>query len=118
MISNICAESLSATYLTFSAVSKYAGVTLFQLSYACLLYTSKELAEKGFLTSSCCPAFVSYIEKAFPKLTDMIYNTDGIYFDKKGEQETMYNSIFRDGNVLLATGWLMHTDAFRAVNFG
>ncbi len=29
---------------------------------------SKELAEKGFLTSSCCPAFVDYIEKAFPKL--------------------------------------------------
>ena len=52
------------------------------------------------------------------KLSDMIYNTDGIYFDKKGEQETMYNSIFRDGNVLLATGWFMHTDAFRDVNFG
>ena len=29
---------------------------------------SKELAEKGFLTSSCCPAFVSYIRKSFPKL--------------------------------------------------
>ncbi len=29
---------------------------------------SLELAEKGFLTSSCCPAFVSYIEKAFPEL--------------------------------------------------
>ena len=29
---------------------------------------SKELSEKGFLTSSCCPAFVSYIEKGFPKL--------------------------------------------------
>lgn len=29
---------------------------------------SKELVEKGFLTSSCCPAFVSYIEKNFPKL--------------------------------------------------
>lgn len=28
---------------------------------------SKELAEKGFLTSSCCPAFVSYIEKSFPE---------------------------------------------------
>lgn len=27
-----------------------------------------ELSEKGFLTSSCCPAFVSYIEKAFPDL--------------------------------------------------
>ena len=31
-----------------------------------------ELAEKGFLTSSCCPAFVSYIHKQFPKLVDKI----------------------------------------------
>ncbi len=29
---------------------------------------SRELVEKGFLTSSCCPAFVSYIEKQFPTL--------------------------------------------------
>ena len=29
---------------------------------------AKELAEKGFLTSSCCPAFVMYIEKNFPAL--------------------------------------------------
>ncbi len=29
---------------------------------------SKELAEKGFLTSSCCPAFVTYIKQAFPQL--------------------------------------------------
>ena len=29
---------------------------------------SKELAEKGFLTSSCCPAFVTYIRQSFPEL--------------------------------------------------
>ena len=29
---------------------------------------SKELAEKGFLTSSCCPAFVAYVKSAFPAL--------------------------------------------------
>lgn len=29
---------------------------------------SKELAQKGFLTSSCCPAFVSYIKKNYPQL--------------------------------------------------
>lgn len=29
---------------------------------------TKELAEKGFLTSSCCPAFVYYIYTAFPEL--------------------------------------------------
>ncbi len=33
---------------------------------------SKELAEKGFLTSSCCPAFVSYIEKTFPQMTPYV----------------------------------------------
>ena len=29
---------------------------------------SKELSEKGFLTSSCCPAFVSYVKSSFPQL--------------------------------------------------
>ena len=29
---------------------------------------AKELEEKGFLTSSCCPTFVQYIKKNFPKL--------------------------------------------------
>lgn len=33
---------------------------------------SRELAEKGFLTSSCCPAFVSYIEKSFPQLLPFV----------------------------------------------
>ena len=33
---------------------------------------SKELAEKGFLTSSCCPAFVQYIESAFPDLLPLV----------------------------------------------
>ena len=31
-------------------------------------YESKELIEKGLLTSSCCPAFVTYIEQQFPDL--------------------------------------------------
>ncbi|MDO4488833.1 MAG: 4Fe-4S dicluster domain-containing protein [Eubacteriales bacterium] len=33
---------------------------------------SKELVEKGFLTSSCCPAFVSYVEKEFPDLVKFV----------------------------------------------
>ena len=33
---------------------------------------SVELAERGFLTSSCCPAFVSYIEKNHPDLVQYI----------------------------------------------
>ncbi|PWM47708.1 MAG: ferredoxin [Clostridiales bacterium] len=33
---------------------------------------AKELVHKQFLTSSCCPAFVSYIKKQFPKLSENI----------------------------------------------
>ena len=33
---------------------------------------SGELAEKGFLTSSCCPAFVSYVKGQFPELAENI----------------------------------------------
>jgi iron only hydrogenase large subunit-like protein len=33
---------------------------------------AKELAEKGKLTSSCCPAFVRYIKTSFPELTEEI----------------------------------------------
>lgn len=36
------------------------------------LEESKELIEKGFLTSSCCPSFVKYIENQFPTMTDKI----------------------------------------------
>ena len=33
---------------------------------------SMELVEKGFLTSSCCPAFVQYIKSAFPDLLPLV----------------------------------------------
>ncbi len=33
---------------------------------------SAELAERGFLTSSCCPAFVEYVNRAFPALTEFV----------------------------------------------
>ena len=36
------------------------------------LEEAKELVEKGFLTSSCCPAFVSYVKKQFPDLAEFI----------------------------------------------
>lgn len=36
------------------------------------LSEAKELTEKGFLTSSCCPAFVSYVKKQFPDLSEYI----------------------------------------------
>lgn len=36
---------------------------------------SKEFAEKKKMTSSCCPAFVKYIETAFPDLKGMVSST-------------------------------------------
>ena len=33
---------------------------------------AKELQEKGFLTSSCCPAFVKYIKMKFPQMAEHI----------------------------------------------
>ena len=36
------------------------------------LAEARELADKGLLTSSCCPAFVRYIKTAFPKLSEYI----------------------------------------------
>ena len=33
---------------------------------------SEELAEKGFLLSSCCPAFVKYVQIQFPMMADKI----------------------------------------------
>jgi len=35
-------------------------------------HEAKELAEKGFLLSSCCPAFVSFVEKNFPDLKEYV----------------------------------------------
>lgn len=36
------------------------------------LAEARELAEKGFLTSSCCPAFVEYVEKTHPALLSRV----------------------------------------------
>ena len=36
------------------------------------LAEARELAEKGFLTSSCCPAFVRYVKTAFPAIAKHI----------------------------------------------
>ena len=39
------------------------------------LHESAELAEKGMLTSSCCPAFVEYVEKYHPHLRHLVSST-------------------------------------------
>lgn len=38
-------------------------------------HEAKELMEKGFLTSSCCPAFVEYVRLNFPELFDHVSKT-------------------------------------------
>ena len=46
----------------FTVVEAALGADMVAMSEA------KELSEKEFLTSSCCPAFVQYIKSAFPQL--------------------------------------------------
>jgi [FeFe] hydrogenase (group B1/B3) len=54
---------------------------------------SKELAEKGFLTSSCCPAFVQYIKTAFPQLLPFVsHNPSPMVALSKYIKETMPDS--------------------------
>ncbi len=54
---------------------------------------SKELAEKGFLTSSCCPAFVSYVKSAFPQLAENIsHNLSPMAMLAKYIKETSENA--------------------------
>lgn len=54
---------------------------------------AKELAEKGFLTSSCCPAFVSYIKSSFPELVQHIsHNLSPMGTIAKYIKETAGNS--------------------------
>ena len=36
---------------------------------------ARELLEKGFLTTSCCPAFVSFVQKEFPQLAGNVSTT-------------------------------------------
>ena len=54
---------------------------------------AKELAEKEFLTSSCCPAFVKYIHTAFPQLVKNIsHNLSPMAELAKYIKETNVNS--------------------------
>ena len=54
---------------------------------------SKELTEKGFLTSSCCPAFVTYIHKSFPQLKpDVSHNLSPMATIAKYIKETTPNA--------------------------
>ena len=47
----------------FTVIEAALGADMVAIDETC------ELVEKGFLTSSCCPAFVKYIKSAFPDFT-------------------------------------------------
>ena len=54
---------------------------------------SKELSEKGFLTSSCCPAFVQYIKSSFPSLLPHVsHNLSPMAMLAKYVKETSENA--------------------------
>ena len=54
---------------------------------------SRELGEKGFLTSSCCPAFVQYIKSAFPALEPYVsHNLSPMAMLAKYIKDTSENS--------------------------
>ena len=56
-----------------SALKKLGFHDVMPVSYGAdlvALEESKELAEKGMLASSCCPAFVNYVEKNYPALAE------------------------------------------------
>ncbi|MBQ8767470.1 MAG: 4Fe-4S dicluster domain-containing protein [Clostridia bacterium] len=54
---------------------------------------SKELSEKEFLTSSCCPAFVQYIKSAFPALLPYVsHNLSPMAMLAKYIKETSENA--------------------------
>jgi len=54
---------------------------------------SAELAQKGFLTSSCCPAFVQYVKSAFPELIPYIsHNLSPMATISKYIKDTTENS--------------------------
>lgn len=54
---------------------------------------SEELYKKGFLTSSCCPAFVNYIEKSFPDMVEHVsHNLSPMAAISKYIKQTTENS--------------------------
>ena len=63
------------TWLFASVLSAFDGGERFEqigVEVLAPYAEAAELAEKGFLTSSCCPAFVTYIRQRFPNLADKI----------------------------------------------
>ena len=67
MQGNIIPHGYDLAVLNFNDVIEAAlGVDMIAMNEA------KELYQKGFLTTSCCPSFVQYIKSVFPQLAEHI----------------------------------------------
>ena len=77
----VVAPSIGAQYADIKAEQVYEG--LLKLGFyrveeaawgadAVAYYEAEELVKEGFLTSSCCPAFVSLVQKNYPDLADKV----------------------------------------------
>ena len=73
----IVAPSISAQFGTATVGQIVTGMKIVGFTHVveaalgadiAAVYEAQELAEKGFLTTSCCPAFVSYVTKNYPNL--------------------------------------------------
>ena len=71
----------------FTVVEAALGADMVAMAESC------ELAEKEFLTSSCCPAFVQYIKTAFPALVPYVsHNLSPMAMLAKYIKETSENA--------------------------
>ena len=77
----VVAPSIAAQYADVSAEQIYEGILklgFYRVAEAAwgadavAYHEARELLEKGFLTSSCCPAFVSLTEKNYPGLAEHV----------------------------------------------
>ena len=77
----VIAPSIGAQYADIKAEQVYEG--LLKLGFykvaeaawgadAVAYYEAEELVKEGFLTSSCCPAFVNLVQKNYPELADKV----------------------------------------------
>lgn len=77
----IVAPSIGSQFLyakleqVITGIRKLGFAEVFEVALGADMVAKKEaeeLVEKGFLTSSCCPAFVKYIETKFPEMVEHI----------------------------------------------
>ncbi len=51
------------------------------------------------------------------KLFESLFKNSDVYYDGNGQAELADKSIWKNGNILFTTGWLMHADGYRDLSF-